>query len=106
MESFEGRSLKSIIIFTVAVHAVAACSRRAVPYLSARSGEDTSKLTEEERLKLPPGEATSSLREIAETHGLKPQDLSSRFADGKPKRRRKPAKDTSTEANPEGSEPG
>jgi hypothetical protein len=41
-------------------------------------------------------EATTSLREIAEQHGVKPQDLSSQFAGGKPKASKVPAKSSKT----------
>ncbi len=84
LESFKGRSLKSIVIFTVAVHIVVLVGTSA-SYLFKSGGEDTSKLSEEARMKVAVGEATTSLREIAEKHGLKAQDLGSRFANGKPK---------------------
>ncbi len=45
-------------------------------------GADKAGLTEDERVELAVKEATASLREIAEEHGLKPQDLSNQFASG------------------------
>lgn len=83
MEPFKGRSLKSIVIFTVAVHAVVLLATSGSYFFKSGAG-DNSKLSEEERMKQAVGEATSSLRAIAEKHGLKAQDLSSRFSDGKP----------------------
>ncbi len=85
MESFQGSSLKSIILFTVMVHVVV-LTGASVPYLwKSIAGGDSSKLSEQERVKIAVGEATASLREIAEKHGLKPQDLGEEFAKGAPK---------------------
>ena len=85
MKTFEGRSLKSIILFTIVVHAVLLIGT-SVPYLmGAVTGGDTSEMSEEERLTAAAKEATAAIREIAERNGVKPQDLSSRFADGTPK---------------------
>ena len=86
MEHFQGRSLKSIIVFTVVVHAVVLLGT-SVPFLwRTFVGADTSKLSEEERVEARGAGGHRSLREIAEEHGLKPQDLSSQFAGGAPKR--------------------
>ena len=85
MESFKGRSLKSIVVFTVIVHAVILVGT-SIPFLwKAVAGEDTSRLSEEERIEAAVREATVSLREIAEEHGLKAQDLSNQFAGGRAK---------------------
>lgn len=85
MKTFEGRSLKSIIIFTVVVHA-ALLFGTSVPYLLRTfTGEDTAAMSEEERLSTAAKEATAAIREIAERYDLKPQELGSRFADGTPK---------------------
>jgi hypothetical protein len=85
MESFQGTSLKSIILFTVMVHLVV-LTGASVPYLwKSFAGGDSSKLSEQERVKIAVDEANSSLREIAEKHGLKPQDLGERFASGAPR---------------------
>jgi len=92
MTAFEGRSLKSIILFTVVIHAVLLLGT-SVPYLwGALAGEHTAGQSEEERLQAASKEATAAIREIAERYQLKPQDLSSRFADGAPKA--PPATDT------------
>jgi transposase-like protein len=45
-------------------------------------GEDTASMTEKERLDMAVRDATKSLREIAETYDVSPQELSDRFADG------------------------
>ena len=84
MRAFEGRSLKSIILFTIVVHAVLLIGT-SVPYLfGAVTGEDNSAKPEEERLEIAAKEATAAIREIAERYDLKPQELSSRFSDGAP----------------------
>lgn len=101
MKAFEGRSLKSIILFTVVIHAVLLIGT-SVPYLwSAVTGEDTTEQSEEQRLQTATKEATTAIREIAERYQVKPQDLSSRFADGAPKA---PAVETEDTAPPTSSE--
>jgi len=84
LESFRGRSFKSIILFTVIVHVVV-IGGTSVPYfIKSASGKSDSKLTEKERTEIAAREATTALRDIATKHGLKPQDLSSRIAGGAP----------------------
>jgi transposase-like protein len=46
------------------------------------SGTDTSKLSEKERMDIAVLEATESMRNIAQKHGLSPQDISSHFGGG------------------------
>lgn len=100
MEAFRGRSLGSIILFTVVVHLVLLVGT-SVPFLyKSVMGADTSGMSEEERIESAVKEATASLREIAEEHGLKPQDLSSQFAGGKPRTPKAPRPETT---NPSGS---
>lgn len=82
MEAFRGRSLKSIILFTVAVHAVVLVGTSVPAILKVVAGKDTAALSEGERLDEAVREATESLRAIAAEHGIKPQDLSSQFAGG------------------------
>lgn len=85
MQAFEGRSLKSIILFTVVIHAVLLLGT-SIPYLwGAVAGQDTTGQSEEERLNTAAKEATAAIRDIAERYQVKPQDLSSRFADRAPK---------------------
>jgi hypothetical protein len=82
MEAFRGRSFKSIILFTLIVHVVV-LGGTSIPFLmKSVSGKSDSKLTEKERTEIAAREATSALRDIAEKHGLKPQDLSTRIAGG------------------------
>ena len=82
MEAFQGRSFKSIILFTLIVHVVV-LGGTSIPYLiKSIAGKSDSKLTEKERTEIAAREATSALRDIAEKHGLKPQDLSTRIAGG------------------------
>lgn len=82
LESFRGRSFKSVILFTVIVHVVF-IGATSVPYLiKLFTGDPASKLNEAERTEIAAREATDALREIATKHGIKPQDLSSRIAGG------------------------
>lgn len=80
LETFHGRSMKNIIIFTVVVHVVGMVATSGSYLWNMVAGADSSKLGEKERMELATKEATSSLREIASKHGLKAEDLSSRFA--------------------------
>ncbi|MFK7910835.1 MAG: hypothetical protein AB8F34_09540 [Akkermansiaceae bacterium] len=108
MESFHGRSLKSIIVFTLIIHGVILLGT-SVPFLIEKvAGKDTSELSEDERIELAVKEATSSLRDIADEHGLNVQDISDQFASGskKPKAPAKepvvnPKPDASADADPE-----
>ena len=82
LESFRGRSLKSVILFTVIIHVVIV-GGTSIPYLmKSIAGKSSSKLNETDRTELAAREATAALRDIATKHGIKPQDLSSRIADG------------------------
>jgi hypothetical protein len=105
MQAFEGRSLKSIILFTIVIHAVLLIGT-SVPYLWGKvAGEDTTGQSEEERLQAATKEATTAMREIAERYQLKPQELSSRFAGGASKAPAAATKDTSPEPTSEGTAP-
>ena len=97
MEDFRGRSLKTIIVFTIAIHAVLLLGT-SVPFLvKSVMGKDTSAMSEEERMEQAVKEATESLREIADQHGLNPRDISSQFAGGAP---RPPGPATGTPKDP------
>lgn len=85
MDNFRGRSMKSIIIFTLIVHVVGLTATSTSYLWKLVAGADSSKLSEEERVQLAVKEATSSLRGIAEKHGLNPQDLGERFGSKAPK---------------------
>lgn len=86
MESFQGRSLKSIILFTVVIHAVLLLGTSVPFIIKAVTGKDTGELSEEERLELAMKDATASLREIAEEYGVNPQEISRGFSDEGPKK--------------------
>ncbi len=82
MAHFKGKGIASIVAFTVVVHTVALVGS-SVPFLVGKVlGADSSKLSEEERVKNAVQDATAALRDIAEKHGLNPQDISSQFAGG------------------------
>jgi hypothetical protein len=80
LANFNGRSFKSIILFTLVVHAVLLLATSGTYIWKAVAGGDSSKLSESERTELAVKEAQSAMRRIAEEHGLKPQDLGSHFA--------------------------
>ncbi len=82
MDDFRGRPLLTILIFTIVIHVVIV-TVSSVPYLkSLVLGANDATLSQEERLELAVKEATSSLRDIAKKHKVKPQDLSDRFTSG------------------------
>lgn len=84
LDTFEGRGLKPIILFTVAVHAVVLLGTSAPFLLEKITGGNTSEASEEERVQAAVKDATASLRKIADEHGIKPQDLGSQLAGGVP----------------------
>lgn len=94
MDNFRGRSLKSIIVFTLVVHVVGLTATSTSYLWQLVAGDDSSKLSEEQRVELAVKEATSSLRGIAEKHGLKPQELSDKFASKAPKAPKDEAENT------------
>lgn len=102
LASFQGRSLKSMILFTLVVHAALLLATSG-PYIwNAVAGPDTSKLSESERIDLAIKDTQAAMRRIAEEHGLKPQDLGSRFAApaAAPKAERKTEPKTETQPAP------
>lgn len=80
LTNFSGRSLKSIIVFTIVAHAVLLLSTSGSYLWNLVAGADSSKLSEAERVDLAVKETQSAMRRIAEQHGIKPQDLGSQFA--------------------------
>jgi len=82
LESFRGRSFKSIIVFTLIVHIVVIGGTSVPFFIKTVTGRSDSKLSEQQRTEIAAREATSALRDIAAKHGLKPQDLSTRIAGG------------------------
>ena len=98
LESFRGSNLKTIIVFTLIVHAVVLLAS-SVPFLwKTLAGGDSSKLGEKERMEIAAREATNSLREIASKHGVRPEDLSSRFAGAAPATAKVDTKETAAPA--------
>jgi len=82
LESFRGRSFKSVILFTVIIHVIVV-GGTSIPYLMEKiTGKSSAKLNEKDRIELAAREATEALREIATKHGIKPQDLSTRISGG------------------------
>ena len=100
LSNFNGRSLKSIIVFTLVVHAALLLGTGG-PYLwRSLFGADSSKMSESERMDLAFKEASASMRRIAEEHGLKPQDLGNRFSNPVAAPAPAPAAATATPATP------
>ncbi|OUX04906.1 MAG: hypothetical protein CBE00_11720 [Planctomycetaceae bacterium TMED240] len=83
MSDFRGRPIAAIVAFTVIVHVVVVGGFSVGYMKNAVFGEDTSAMSETERLDMAVRDATTSLREIAERYGISPQELSDRFAEGK-----------------------
>lgn len=82
MQQFQGKGLKSIIVFTLVVHAVV-LTASSVPYLANKLfGADKASMTKEEQVKAALEEASESIREIAAGYGLSPQDISDKFSGG------------------------
>ncbi|NQW46997.1 MAG: hypothetical protein HQ464_04415 [Planctomycetes bacterium] len=81
LRDFRGGGLMRLLVLTVIVHVVLILAT-SVPYLRAAFGGGKADLTEQERLDAAVKEATASLQEIAKEHGVKPQDLGSRFISG------------------------
>jgi hypothetical protein len=99
MKHFQGSSLKSIIIFTLIVHAVLLAVTSA-PYLYKKIvGEDPSGKTEKEKMELAVKEAKDALGEIADKYGMTRQDLSSRFVSGAPKAPKTPKTDSDSKGS-------
>jgi hypothetical protein len=80
LASFNGRSLKTIIVFTVVVHAVLLLTTSGGYLWRVVTGAGGANLSEDERMDLAIKETSAAMRRIAEQHGLKPQELGSRFA--------------------------
>ncbi len=96
MKHFQGSSLKSIIIFTLIVHAVLLAGT-SFPYLYRTiAGDDVSEMSDKEKMEIAVKEAEKALGEIADQHGLTRQDLSSRLASGAPRAPRAPKEDGDT----------
>lgn len=104
LESFRGRSFKSIILFTVIAHLVVVGGSSVPYFMKSLAGKSDSKLSEEERTDLATREATALIREIATKHGIKPQDLSNRLAGGSAPKAAA-AEETKTPAAPESTAP-
>ena len=82
MERFQGSSLKTIIAFTVVVHAVLLLGT-SIPFLmESVLGANTSKMSEEEKIESAVSEAKASLSKIAKEHGLNVEEISSQFSAG------------------------
>ena len=111
LSDFRGKSVASIVIFTVVIHAIVLFGTSA-PYLMKTflKGE-SSKLTEEQKIENAKRDATASLRKIAKKHGINPQDLSDQLGGGTKATTKSSApqkgkpKSTETPAAPKTSEP-
>ena len=104
MRGFRGRSLKSMLLFTLVVHAVFIIATSLPGIIRGFGSDQEGEMTAEQRTELAVKEATASLREIAQRHGMTAQDLGSRFA-GPARATTGPASEPAAE-EPAGQEPG
>jgi transposase-like protein len=82
MDNFKGPKLVRLLIITVVAHVVVVLVT-SLPYLKdSLFGKDTSKMSQEEKIKIAVADASASIRKIAEKHGLTPQDISAQFSTG------------------------
>jgi hypothetical protein len=81
LRDFRGSGLLWPFLVTLAVHAVVILAT-SVPWLREAIGGGKADLTEDQRMEAAVQQATASLRDIAKEHGVRPQDLGSRFAAG------------------------
>ena len=79
MGDFRGRSVMTIVIFTVIIHVVI-IGTTSFGYLKTEVFGATEDMTKEQRIEAAVKEATSSIRELAEKYELSPQEISDRFA--------------------------
>jgi len=80
MTRFQGRGLKSIIIFTIVAHVVVLLGS-SVPYLvKSVFGASRANMSKDERIKAAVQEATASIRKIAADYELNPQEVSDQFS--------------------------
>lgn len=85
MYDFRGRSVLWIAVFAIIIH-VGIIGGFSYNYLKELIlGENTSTMSEEELLDNAVREATIALQDIAEKHGVSPQELGNRFAKGSPR---------------------
>ena len=81
LRDFRSGGLMWPFLVTLAAHVVVILAT-SVPWLRAALGGGKADLTEEQRLDAAVKEATASLQAIAKEHGVRPQDLGSRFTSG------------------------
>jgi hypothetical protein len=107
LSDFNSRGLKGMIIFTIVVHVVVVLATSGSYIWRKVTGTDASKLGESERLELAVKETQSAMRRIAEQHGIKPQELGSRFANPSAPSKAEPKPEPKTEPKAElKTEPG
>lgn len=98
IDRFQGKGLKSIILFTVVLHIVVIVGS-SVPYLVKKVfGADTTGMTQEERVTAAVQDATAAIRDIAAEYDLSPQDISDQFAGGGARATRMAAEEAQTES--------
>jgi len=82
MDKFKGPGLMKIVMVTVVFHLVVLVGFSLGFINKAIFGEDTSKLSKDERVEKAMADTTTALREIADEYGLNPQDISAQFTKG------------------------
>jgi hypothetical protein len=86
MQRFRGRSLKSMLIFTLIIHLGFILATSLPGIVSGILADDTSEMTAEERSELAAKEASAAFLEIAQRHNITAQELTNRFAGKAPAR--------------------
>ncbi len=95
MNDFQGRSLKSIIIFTLIVHAVIILGTSIPFILKSFTGSSSEGMSDEEKKQAAVQELQASIQKIAEEKGMSAQELSEMFTGGN--RPKLPVKEANSE---------
>lgn len=78
MDKFRGPGLMKMVVVTVVVHVVVIL----VSSLGYLKKKDTSKMSRDQRIAAAVEDASVIIKQLAEEHGLNPQDISDQFASG------------------------
>jgi len=107
MDTFKGPGLSKMVIITIVVHA-AVILGSSVPFLlRSVMGDNSSRLSKEERIDKAMADVTGELQKIAEEHGLTTQEIREQFAKGKrPKPAAAPVTEPEAEPDSESEAPG
>ena len=82
MNTFHGPGFSKMIIVTIVVHAVVILGTSVPFLLESVLGDDSSELSKEERIENAVADATSSLQQVADEHGLSLQEVREQISKG------------------------